>query len=107
MWKDAALITVSCVLFIQMGLSEAIQKVLHIRIQIISCPKCLTMWTNLTFLILSKNRILDAVAVSFLFAYIALWLALLYDSIAVLYNMCYEKITPTQDTPSAEADGVS
>ena len=39
-----------------------------------------------------------SVAASFISAYVALWLALLYDALAVLYNYAYESITKTDDT---------
>ncbi len=97
MWKDAALLTLSCVLFIQMGLSEAIQEKLSINVQILSCVKCSTFWANLTYLLLSGQRLIDSVAAAFLCSYSALWLALIYDKGTQYYNKCYEKIT-NQDT---------
>lgn len=79
MIREAALITLICVLFVQMGLSDAIQETLHVRLRIASCPKCLTMWVTLACLLLHGNRILESVAASFISAYAALWLAMAYD----------------------------
>ena len=101
MWKDAALLTLSCVLFVQMGLSEAIQEKLGIRVQILSCVKCSTFWANLVYMLLCGRRLIDSVAAAFLCSYTALWLALLYDKGTLYYNKCYEKFT-NQDT---EAEG--
>lgn len=101
MLTEAALITISCVLFIQMGLADAIPKALHIRLKIVPCPKCLTFWVCLGWMVWHKYGLIQSVAASFLSSYCALWLALLYDALALLYNYMYEQITQTNDTPAA------
>ena len=106
MIAEVALLMVSCVLFIQMGLSEAIQGVLHTKLRIVSCPKCLTMWVCLVFLVWHDYGIIRAVATSFIASYCAQWLALLYDAIALLYNYLYEQVTKTTDT-AQEDDSAS
>lgn len=98
MITEVALITISCVLFIQMGLSEAIQEFLHIKIRIVSCPKCMTWWICLYYLLLHKYGIVESVAASFIASYCAQWVALIYDAVALLYNFLYEQITQNQDT---------
>lgn len=96
----------SCVLFVQMGLSGAIQEVLHINLRIASCPKCLSWWICLPYLLLRGYGIVISVAASFLLSYCALWLTLAYDLLATLYNKIYESITQaTEDAETrAEAD---
>ena len=105
--REVALITVSCVLFIQMGLSEAVQKALHISLRIASCPKCLTWWICLAYQLTHDYGIIEAVATSFVCSYCALWLALAYDALATLYNYAYKTITrgAAEDTqaPAGEA----
>lgn len=101
MITEVALITVSCVLFIQMGLSNAIQEVLHINLPIVSCPKCLTWWTCFLFLVGYRYDLVLSVATSFIASYCALWLTMLYDALALLYNYIYEQITKTQGTSEA------
>ena len=108
MIKEAALITVSCVLFIQMGLSHAIQERIGFKSEILSCPKCLPFWSVLAYMLLTGRGILQSIATSFLSSYSALWLSLVYDALAKLYNSCYEAITETDDTAQdaeATADG--
>lgn len=106
MVKEVALITVSTVLFVQMGLSSAIQGFFNIRMRIASCPKCAAFWSALAYCLVTKHGILVSVAASFLSAYAALWLALLYDALALLYNTAYEHITQTNGASAdAEADG--
>lgn len=96
--KEAVLIMVSCVLFVQMGLSGAIQKALHISIGIVSCPKCLTLWICLAYLVIRGYGIIISVTAAFILAYCALWLSLLHDALAVLYNRAYDKLSQTDDT---------
>ena len=99
---EVALITVSCVLFIQMGLSDAVQRTLHISLRIVSCPKCLTWWICLGYLVTHDYGIIVSVATSFICSYAALWLALAYDVLATLYNHAYTQITrDTAETPEA------
>ena len=105
MVKEVALITISAVLFVQMGLSSAIQATLHFRSKIASCPKCATFWSVLAYCLLTRNEIIESVAASFISAYAAQWLALLYDALALLYNSAYESITKTDGaSEDAEAD---
>ena len=103
MWKDALLLTVSVVLFVQMGLSEAIQSVLRFKSRVLSCPRCTSFWTVLVWSLLHRNGLLPSVAASFLCSYLSLWLALAYDAVAVIYNKAYGKIS-TKDTAKANAD---
>lgn len=95
---EVVLITVSCVLFIQMGLYDAIRNTLNIQSRIVSCPRCLTFWSVFLFSVFSKSGFLVSVATSFIASYSALWLALLYDVLAAKYNSIYDKITKTTDT---------
>lgn len=104
MVREAVLATVACVLFVQMGLSEAIQEILRIRLSVASCPKCVTMWGCLVVLLVDGHGLLESVAASFVSAYAAVWLSLAYDGLAVLYNRIYESFTPKPGTPEvAEA----
>ena len=103
MVREVALITVSCVLFVQMGLSVVVQDALKFNSRILSCPKCLTMWVNLAYLLLRGYAPIESVAASFICSYCAMWLSLLYDAVACLYNLFYDTIT--EKTGSAEGSG--
>lgn len=97
---EAALLAVSCVLFVQMGLSGAIQETLHFKSQILSCPKCLTFWSVLVWNLAHNTPAVMSVAASFILSYAALWAALILDGLTVLYNSLYNAITETtEDTP--------
>lgn len=104
MIREVALITVSAVLFVQMGLSSAIQEFFNIRSKIASCPKCASFWSVLAYCICTEQNLVVSVATSFISAYAALWLALLYDALAILYDNAYESITKTYDTTDAETE---
>ena len=96
MWKEAAEITASCVLFIGMGLEAAIERILSCRFRVLSCPKCLTFWSVLLFGGITGHGFVGTLAVSFLSAYAALWLSLLCDKLTILYNRLYDTITTTE-----------
>ena len=98
MVREAALITISCVLFVQMGLSDAIQDFFRFKSRIASCPKCLSMWANLAYFLVTRHNLVLSVAASFICSYCALWLALAYDAVATLYNYLYDSITKKTDT---------
>ena len=117
MWKDAAMLAVACVLFINMGLEEALRGTLGFGIKIFSCPKCLTFWCVLALNVLHGYPLVQSVAVSFVFAYAALWLSLAYDALSNLYNRLYDEITnhaaegscseaPSDDGPEAGSDAL-
>lgn len=101
MWKEAAEITVVCVLAIQMGLVDAISGLMRCEFRILPCPKCCVLWVSLGWHLLHSRPILDSVFVAFLSSYAALWLAMLYDAVAIVYNHVYEKIT-SKETAAAE-----
>lgn len=64
------------------------------------------MWSTLLYQVFSSQEPIYAVAVSFLCSYAALWLSLIYDAMALVYNNLYENISKNQDT-SAEASKAS
>lgn len=109
MIREAVLITVTCVLFVQMGLSEAIGEILHTKFRILSCAKCMTFWACCFALLSGGYGLLESVAASFISSYCALWLALLYDMLATLYNKLYEQISyspgSTEEAGVGEAPG--
>ena len=95
---EAAMVLTCSVLFIGMGLSGEIQRIVGISWRILNCPKCLTFWSTLAVLLLGRHQVLPSVAVSFLASYAAMWLTLVLDAASVKYNRLYEKITQTPGT---------
>lgn len=109
-WSDIAWIVVACTSANHLGLIAAVERVLHRRLPVVSCPKCFTFWSTLAYLLacflvgddapLRGSPIaayLPAVprmlAVSFLAAYSALWLELIMYFIDTIYNSIYDQIS--------------
>lgn len=108
-WSDIAWIVVACTSANHLGLIAAVESVLHRRLPVVNCPKCLTFWSTLAYqlacfltggdALLGGSLVaahLPAVprmlAVSFLAAYSALWLELIMYFIDTLYNSIYDNI---------------
>ena len=104
MYDEAVMLAVSCVLFVQTGLSEAVQHTLRFRFRPLSCPKCLTFWSALAWLLLRRAHPIPALAASFVLADLALWASLLLDGLAVLYNWFYEQVNPKTTGASEGAE---
>ena len=88
-----------------LGLIEAIEGVVRHKLPVLNCSKCTSWWLILLYSLINGQPIIASVAVSFLFAYIAVWLELLFGIIDTLYNKVYEntftattKTTNTEDT---------
>ena len=92
---DIAMLTFSCVSVNHLGLISAIEKVLKRNIPVVNSPKCLTFWMILITSYASGWSMVEALAVSFLSAYAALWLNLLFAAIDQLFNYLYGKIYTT------------
>ena len=104
MWKDAAMLTVACVLYISMGLHDAVVERIGFSLPITGCPKCLSFWSTLGLNIIHGHPIVQCIAVSFLCSYAALWLTLAFDALSTLYNRIYERITNLADTESTDPE---
>lgn len=98
-WSEAAMIMFSCVAVNHLGLVGKLEEIMG-ELPIINCPKCLTFWSVLAYM-MSHVGFADmpkVIAASFLFAYLSLWLQLLLAFTDRLFNMLYDKIHPTTDT---------
>ena len=109
-WSDVAWIVVACTSANHLGLIAAVENVLHRRLPVVNCPKCLTFWSTLAYLLACFLTGDDAplrggtiasylpavprmLAVSFLAAYSALWLELIMYYIDTIYNSIYDQIS--------------
>ena len=95
---DIAMLTFSCVAANHLGLVAAIEKVLKWTFPVVNCPKCFTFWTVLSATILSNWNIIASFAVSFISAYLALWINLLMAFMDSKFNALYDKIYSTTNT---------
>ena len=118
-WSDIAWIVVACTSANHLGLIAAVESVLHRRLPVVNCPKCLTFWSTLAYLLacfltgddaLLRGGLIAALlpavprmlAVSFLAAYSALWLELTMYFVDTLYNSIYDQISKNN---GEETDG--
>ena len=99
-WSEAAMIMFSCVAVNHLGLVAAIEDIVRRPLPVINCPKCLTFWSVLAYMMshVGLDDIPKSVAASFLFAYLSLWLQLLLAFTDRLYNYLYDKIHSTAGT---------
>lgn len=100
-WIDIASIVFVCVTMNHLGLIAAIEVVIKHKLPIINCPKCLTCWSVLAYMVITTHDIITSLAVSFLASYIALWLELLEGFIDTLYLKLYGKITEADNDNEA------
>ena len=104
-WVDVAMILFSCVAMNHLGLIHAIEGVLSFKIPIVNCPRCISFWCTLAFLVLSHHRLIVSVATSFLCAATAPWIDLMMGYIDIKFNSLYDKIFPTDEDAHHEKGG--
>ena len=104
--SEVIAITFSCVMFIHMGLVDAVLGVYGIedRVPIVTCPKCLTFWSVLCFLTFSGHNIIMSVAIAFLACYVAIWFDLFLGFMDRLYENIYNRISEPNDTEIHDKD---
>lgn len=100
----ACIVTVSAVLFIHLGLSETIQRIIHLKVQPLNCSKCLSFWSVLLVLLYHRYNLLYSVGVSFISAYAALWMELSLGLLSNLYDKLYGKIYTTEEGQAHKDD---
>jgi hypothetical protein len=87
-----ALVWFSAVMFVHMGLGEAICRTFRIRFILFLCPKCMSFWAVLGYsLLIVKFPIEVSVAVAFLLSYGAIWFDLLLGKLAEIYESMESK----------------
>lgn len=111
-WIDIASIVFACTAANHLGLIPAIETVIHRRLPVINCIKCLTFWSVLAYCLVCYDDIAAAIeeapqllAISFLSAWSAIWLDLFMGMIDYLYIKVYEQIYPATD--EADTDTLS
>ena len=103
-WMDIAAVVFFSAAVNHLGLIGTIERVIHHRLPIANCPKCLSFWGTLAYG-LSGDGITAALpsclprllAISILCSYIAIWLELLMYAIDTLYNRIYGILEDNQE----------
>lgn len=104
-WIDIACIVFACTTASHLGLVAAIEGATKRELPVIRCPKCFSFWAVMAYGMLKVHDIVAVPAVSFLAAYLAIWLELAEGFIDTLYNRLYEQIYTTADTADADTPG--
>lgn len=82
-----ALVWFSAVMFVHMGLGEALCKTFGVRFVLFLCPKCMAFWVVLGYsLLIVELPIEESVAIAFLSSYAAIWFDLLLGKLADVYE---------------------
>lgn len=101
--RGVGYILLCCVLFVHLGLGDAVSKVIRRNLSLFRCVKCTTFWAILAYtLFFTEFEPVKCVALAFACSYVALWVDLLFSIIAVFYEKYY-KILVTKE--SQRADG--
>ena len=94
-----ALVWFSAVMFIHMGLGEAVERTLHIRFPLLHCVKCLSFWTTLAYsLFVVKLPCEVAIALS----YASLWADLALAKLSIVYEDLYQSVAAETQADSAD-----
>lgn len=104
-WSEVAMIVFSCVTANHLGLVAAIEGIVRHKLPVINCGRCLSFWSVMVYGCLTSehhfadiNEMVGVIAASFLSAYAATWLQLLFAFIDKQYNRIYGKIFTAADT---------
>ena len=95
-WTDIAAVVLFSTAVNHLGLIAAIERVVHHRLPVLNCPKCLTFWGTLAlglsgdgFTAAHPSALPRLLAISILCSYTAVWLELIMYAIDTLYNKIY------------------
>ena len=104
LWINVVAVVLSAVLTNYLGLIEAVEKVIHHKLPILNCPRCLTFWLTLCLLLchFSLRHLPIIVATSLLCAYLSEWVELCFGIFDKFYENIYNKTYPAEE--AAETD---
>ena len=106
-WVDVVLVMVVAVLANHMGLIEAIENIVHRKLLVLNCSKCLTFWLSIICCSLESVQWTLALATSFTAAYTATWLELFFGFLSKQYEKIYYKIYPEAEAGTSAANSES
>lgn len=93
-----ACIFISSVLFIHLGLGEAISKILNTSFVLFRCVKCLTFWCTLSYSLFHLS-VVYSICIAFVLSYASIWMELLLGIIAKKYEE-YSKDVDAEESKS-------
>lgn len=87
-----AIATVSMVVIVVAHHMGFIEKAYAVCGGIAECPMCCTMWGTLAVLLLSGCDFMEAVALSFIVAYLSNWFGLLFAWLSIKYDTIWQRV---------------
>lgn len=103
--KSVGCVLLCCVLFVHMGLGDAVSGVIKRNATLFQCVKCTTFWAILAYtLFLTEYEPVECAAIAFGCAYIALWVDLLFAKISVWYEKFYKSMVTEEHDGDSEGD---
>ena len=94
-----------------LGLIAAIERVIHHRLPVVDCPKCLSFWGTLAYglsgdgMAAHPSALIRLLAISILCSYLAVWLELIMYAIDTLYNKIYGILEETGNEEDGDEEG--
>lgn len=94
-WTDIAAAVTFSTAVNHLGLIAAVERVVHCKLPVVNCPKCLTFWGTLALGLsgdgtaANPSALIRLLAISILSSYLAIWLELIMYAIDTLYNKIY------------------
>lgn len=83
---------ISSVLFIHLGLGDAISRVTRIKFVLFRCVKCLTFWSVLGYSLFIELPLVYSVCIAFVCSYLSLWAELFLGKLADRYEELSENV---------------
>ena len=103
---------IACIVFVctsanHLGLVQAVETTIRLKLPVVGCIKCLTFWAVLAYCCgrTATHSASAVLAVSFLSAWASIWLDLLMGMIDKLYLMIYDTLYPTADKADTDTLG--
>lgn len=91
--KCVGLILICCVLFVHLGLGDAVSKAIRRNLSLFHCVKCTTFWSILAYTLFFTNlNPVVCTTLAFVCSYIALWIDLFLSKIAKWYEKWYKSV---------------
>ena len=84
-----------------LGLVGKMESLIRHRLPVVNCPMCATFWSTLAYMLYVSRDVIGAVAMSFLFAYMAIWLELTMCVADHFYTRIYEKFVSSAGADKA------
>lgn len=111
-WMDVAAVVFFSTAVNHLGLIAAIERVVHHRLPMVNCPKCLSFWSTFAYgvsgdgqLAAPPSELPRLLAISILCSYLAIWLELLMYAIDTLYNKIYGILEDNNEEEDDRSEG--